>query len=72
MEYSIVCKLCGCKTDLTRCHQNKELATSNSAEVSGAAEQGEERRGKKPCGAHAAGRLRIAKTEMRFGFISAH
>lgn len=72
MECSIASKLCGWETDLTRCHQNEELAISNSAEVSGAGEQGEERRGKKSCGAHTAGQLLISKTEMRFGFISAH
>ena len=66
------CKLCGWETDLSRCHQSMELAISNSAEVSGAGEQEEERRGKKSYGAHIAGQLLISKTEMRFGFISAH
>lgn len=67
MECSRACKLCGWETHLTGCHQTRQLAPGNSAEVSGAGEQGEERREAGLWGSHS--RPAPHLKEMRFGFI---
>jgi hypothetical protein len=69
VECSISDKLQRWETDSSRCHQRRQLVIGDAAEVGVLGVQGEERTREKPCGAQAARKPLIIKTEIRFGFI---